>query len=403
MKNPLIYFLFIFVVTLGTSCDDEPDVDDGGSNVEELPLINISNLILPEGNTATTTFRFKVSTSEASTKAVSVDYATEEKTAGIGIDFEEAIGTLTIPAGETEGFIEVSVVTDTLKEEDEEFEVKLSNPVNAQFLTSSGSGTIRNDDTFVFVPEDGYITPENYTGFNLVWGDEFDGNQLNPDDYTYEQGAGGWGNQESQIYTNRSENSYLSDGNLVIEAREENFNGSNYTSARIITQSKKIFAFGRIDIRAILPEGQGIWPALWMLGEDFGTIGWPACGELDIMELLGHEPGTVHGTAHWGPQGQSFSTFKGNEYSLNGGEKFSDEYHVFSLIWEPNSVRWLVDDVQYHSITTADVNGTPYPFNDEFFFIFNIAVGGQWPGYPDASTQFPQRMFIDYVRVFQEN
>jgi len=137
-----------------------------------------------------------------------------------------------------------------------------------------------------------------------------------------------------------------------------------------------------------------------VLGANFGDVGWPHCGEIDIMELLGHEPSTTHGTAHWGPQGQSWSYNDKGEYHLTEGKKFSDEYHVFSIIWEPGQIDWYLNDNKFFTIRPADVNGN-YPFNAEFFFIFNIAVGGQWPGYPDDTTVFPQRMIVDYIRVFQ--
>ena len=267
-------------------------------------------------------------------------------------------------------------------------------------MNGEGLGTIRNDDTYIDIPEDGYITPESYTGYELVWGDEFNGTALNMEDWTYEVNGDGGGNNELQYYTDRPQNSFLSNGNLVIEAKEESYQGKQYTSARIVTQNKQLFQFGRVDIRAILPKGQGIWPALWMLGTNISSVGWPACGEIDIMELIGHQPSTVYGTIHSGAQGQGYSNHVGQSYTLNGGD-FSDEYHVFSLIWEPNSIKWLVDDNQFFSITNADVPGA-YPFNDKFFFIFNVAVGGNWPGSPDGTTVFPQQMIVDYVRVFQE-
>ncbi|MCB9323917.1 MAG: family 16 glycosylhydrolase [Lewinellaceae bacterium] len=309
-------------------------------------------------------------------------------------------GTLIIPTGAREGYIEVEIVGDIIKEQDEEFKVVLSNPVNATIVNGEGLGTIRNDDTYIDIPEDGYITPESYTGYELVWGDEFNGTALNMEDWTYEVNGDGGGNNELQYYTDRPQNSFLSNGNLVIEAKEESYQGKQYTSARIVTQNKQLFQFGRVDIRAILPKGQGIWPALWMLGTNISSVGWPACGEIDIMELIGHQPSTVYGTIHSGAQGQGYSNHVGQSYTLNGGD-FSDEYHVFSLIWEPNSIKWLVDDNQFFSITNADVPGA-YPFNDKFFFIFNVAVGGNWPGSPDGTTVFPQQMIVDYVRVFQE-
>lgn len=396
------FILLISFLCIGCliACNDDEDDGPDSPPINELPKISISSVTLFEGN-ENTVFRFKVSTSQSSDESISVDFTTEEITAGFDIDFIAQTGTLTIPAYEVEGFIEIEVVADEFKEQDESFKVILSNPVNATITNAEGVGTIRNDDTYVFVPEDGYITPENYTGYTMVWGDEFNESSIDQDNWTHEIGASGWGNNESQYYTSRSENSFMNDGNLVIEAKEESYQGSPYTSARMISKDKQEFAFGRVDIRAILPEGQGIWPALWMLGANINDSGWPVCGEIDIMELIGHEPSTIHGTAHWGPPG-STSIHEGEPYTLSGGAKFSEEYHVFSIIWEPNSIKWLVDDNEYFSISPSIVNGS-YPFNAEFFFILNIAVGGNWPGYPDASTAFPQRMYIDYIRVFQEN
>ena len=165
------------------------------------------------------------------------------------------------------------------------------------------------------------------------------------------------------------------------------------------TQGKKEFKFGRIDIRAKLPVGKGIWPALWMLGANINTVGWPVCGEIDIMELVGTNPARVHGTMHWKPvSGASIN--KGGSYDLSSGN-FSDRFRVFSIIWEEDKVRWFVDDVLYFTFTKADVGAANYPFNAPQFLIFIVAVGGNWPGPPDASTFFPQRMYVDYVRVFQ--
>jgi hypothetical protein len=393
-----IVLLLLCASTIITFSCKEPD--DGPEPPAEFPKLAISNVTTFEGD-ENNNYRFKVSTSLAFDQEVSVDYQTEDITAGQGEDYVATSGTLNIPAGAREAYIEVEIIADTLKESDEEFKVTLSNPQKATIFQGEGIGTIRNDDDYVFIPADGYITPDNYTGYDLVWRDEFDGNSLNTSDWNYEIGAGGWGNEERQYYTDRAENSYVSNGRLTIEARDESFSGSPYTSARLTTQNKVSYKYGRVDIRAILPEGQGIWPALWMLGDNISSVGWPACGEIDIMELVGHEANKVHGTAHWGPQGNSWSYNKGGAFTLSSG-KYSDEYHVFSIIWEPNSIKWMVDDVQYFSLTNSDVNGA-YPFDvDNFFFIFNIAVGGLWPGYPDATTQFPQRMHVDYIRMFQK-
>ncbi|HSV89442.1 MAG TPA: glycoside hydrolase family 16 protein [Bacteroidales bacterium] len=248
----------------------------------------------------------------------------------------------------------------------------------------------------------GFISPLSYEGYNLVWQDEFNGTTIDPDYWVFETGTGcpnlcGWGNNELQFY--RSQNAWVSNGTLIIEARRESIQGSAFTSARMKTQGRKSFQYGRIDIRALLPKGQGMWPALWMLGNNITTVGWPRCGEIDIMEMVGGQgrENTVHGTIHWFTDRHVFT---GRGFTLSQGT-FYQRYHVFSLIWDQSFVRFLVDNVQFHQIDITPDHMTE--FHHEFFFIFNIAVGGNWPGSPDATTIFPQQMRVDYVRVFQRN
>ncbi|MGB5259002.1 MAG: glycoside hydrolase family 16 protein [Gammaproteobacteria bacterium] len=248
-------------------------------------------------------------------------------------------------------------------------------------------------------PTGGYQSPLSYPGYTLVWNDEFSGTALNLANWSYETGTGngGWGNQELQYY--RSQNTSVANGLLTIEARQENFGGRNYTSSRLKTQGKQTFRYGKIDIRAALPRGQGLWPALWMLGKNFPTVGWPASGEIDIMEMIGGSgnEGTIYGTAHWDNAGSN-AAYGGNTSLASG--TFADEFHVFSIEWDSTSIRWLLDGVQYHVLSITDPSLSE--FQQEFFFIFNVAVGGTWPGSPDGSTYFPQRMLVDYVRVFQK-
>jgi beta-glucanase (GH16 family) len=248
------------------------------------------------------------------------------------------------------------------------------------------------------IPATGYTTPTSYSGMTLVWQDEFDGTTLNSADWTFETGTStnGWGNHELEYY--RQENTTLKDGYLVITAKKENFQSSAYTSSRIKTQGKKEFKYGRVDMRAVLPKGKGIWPALWMLGSNITSVNWPACGEIDMMEMVGGSAGdkTVYGTAHWDNAGQHAS-YGGSKQLSNG--IFNDEFHVFSIVWTASSIKWYVDDVQYQVIDTTPAGLAA--FQKEFFLIFNLAVGGDWPGSPDDTTLFPQRMIVDYVRVFQ--
>lgn len=254
-----------------------------------------------------------------------------------------------------------------------------------------------SDDTGGVDDEGGYPAADAYPDMTLVWSDEFDGTNINPAHWTYDLGASGWGNNEWQNYTNSSSNSSVADGYLTITARQE---GSGYTSARLKSVDLQEFQFGRIDIRAKLPQGQGIWPAIWMLGSNFPEGGWPQCGEIDIMELVGHQPSTSHGTAHWGSN-FNVHQYQGSSISLPAGQTFSDAFHLFSILWQEDEITWLMDDQVFYTITSNQMNGQPYPFNQPFFFIMNIAVGGNWPGYPDATTVFPQQMVVDCIRVFQ--
>jgi len=250
-------------------------------------------------------------------------------------------------------------------------------------------------------PDQGYVTPLHYDGWELVWHDEFDGNSVDPDNWVFEIGDGcpdlcGWGNNELQYY--REENAWVEDGILTIEARKESFDNRQYTSSRMKTQGKQSFQYGRIDIRALLPAGQGVWPALWMLGNDITSVGWPKCGEIDIMEMIGGNgrENTVHGTLHWDLNGHVQA---GGSYTLSSGT-FGDEYHVFTIIWDEDTITWFVNDIQFYQIDITPDHMTE--FHQEFFFIFNVAVGGNWPGNPDETTVFPQQMRVDYVRVFQQ-
>ena len=247
-------------------------------------------------------------------------------------------------------------------------------------------------------------SPTAYPDMRLLWADEFDGDDVNLRDWNFDIGDNGWGNEEWQYY--QPKNATLQEGHLVITAREQRVGGSTYTSTRIKTEGEVEFTYGRVDIRAALPEGQGIWPALWALGANFRQVGWPRTGELDIMEMIGGRgrENTVHGTMHWNRGGLNAPyshTYQGGSYHLDSG-KFSYGFHVFSMIRSPEGVTWLVDDIPFYSFQFTDAPDFD-AFQKPFFLIFNIAVGGRWPGYPDDSTNFPQRLVVDYVRVFGAN
>ena len=246
--------------------------------------------------------------------------------------------------------------------------------------------------------------------WTLTWSDEFDGPAGAPVDGTKwvaETGGHGWGNQERQYYTALSENVSLDgSGHLVITARAEPQNSSyacwygscGYTSARLKTQGRFTQTYGRFEARIRVPRGLGLWPAFWMLGADIDQVGWPRSGEIDVMENIGREPAIVHGTMH-GP-GYSGASSIGGAYTLASGS-FADDYHVFAVEWMPGEIRWFVDNTEYRRSTPASLPaGAAWVFDHPFFMLLNVAVGGAWPGDPDAATQFPQQMLVDYVRVY---
>jgi beta-glucanase (GH16 family) len=245
-------------------------------------------------------------------------------------------------------------------------------------------------------------------GPNLVWSDEF--NSINTATWTHETGGHGWGNNEREYYT-AGQNAFIqfdSQANsnvLVLEARRDNpanyncwYGRCEYTSSRMKTEGKRTFQYGRIEARLKLPQTQGIWPAFWMLGNDIGSVGWPACGELDIMEHVGFEPSITHGAMH-GPNYSGNTPFAGT-YFLS--EQVNANYHVYAIEWNSTSVRWFVDGNLFYTVTKSQVQSYGnWVFDHPFFLILNVAVGGNWPGSPNASSVFPQRMYVDYIRVYQ--
>jgi beta-glucanase (GH16 family) len=240
-------------------------------------------------------------------------------------------------------------------------------------------------------------------GWHVVWSDEFnqpDGSAPNPVNWSYDTGGLGWGNKELEYYTLRTNNSRIEDGKLIIEARREEFDGKHYTSARLLTLGKASWTYGRVEARIKIPRGQGIWPAFWMLGTNIASVPWPACGEVDIMENIGKEPGTVHGTAH----GPGYSVLGiGNPLTLPNGAAVADDFHVFAVECEPDRIAWFMDGRQYFALTPERLpEKTGWVFNQPKFLMLNLAVGGNWPGDPDATSTFPQRMLVDYVRVYEK-
>ncbi|MEK7818787.1 MAG: glycoside hydrolase family 16 protein [Bacteroidota bacterium] len=254
------------------------------------------------------------------------------------------------------------------------------------------SESCKKNNEEVIIPPDLTDTIPKIPGWSLVWNDEFSDKNIDQTKWSHEVNGDGGGNNELQYYTARAENSHIENGNLIIEARKESYLGKNYTSARMRTLKKGDWTYGRFDVRAKLPFGQGIWPAFWMLPTDWEYGGWPLSGEIDIMELLGHETTKVYGTIHYGPPHQ----YPGGSYILPTGT-FVNAYHVFTVVWDSLGFTWYVDDVKYFSVLKEK------PFDKRFHILLNLAVGGNWPGSPNEFTTFPQAIIVDYVRVYMKS
>jgi beta-glucanase (GH16 family) len=249
--------------------------------------------------------------------------------------------------------------------------------------------------------------PDEFRGYSLVWSEEFTGPAGSPPDsriWRPELGGHGWGNEELQYYTDDTANAALDGaGNLAISVRRAapelagpRFGGREYTSARLITKDLKAFRYGLVRAGIKLPVGRGIWPAFWMLGADIDRNEWPSCGEIDVMENFGTNPATVHGTVH----GPGYSGADGITASLDLGVPLAGDFHVYSVCWEPERIRWYADGIHFHTVTRAGPRAGPWVFDHDFYLLLNVAVGGTASEPPGASVTFPQTMLVDYIRLY---
>ena len=244
-------------------------------------------------------------------------------------------------------------------------------------------------------------------GWNIVWQDEFDKDSLDLTKWSREIGGHGWGNNELQFYTDSDSNSYVENGNLILKAQvvPQGIGSSKglryYSSARLRTYGKGDWKYGRIEVKAKVASGQGIWPAIWMLPTDWLFGGWPSSGEIDIMEHVGYDLGVVHGSVHTEAYNHKINTQRSSARKI---ANVDTEFHVYSIIWDKDKISFFIDDVQYFLFENDQQgNYKTWPFDQRFHLLINIAVGGDWPGNPDNSTNFPRKMLVDYVRVYEKS
>ncbi len=277
----------------------------------------------------------------------------------------------------------------------DQFKPRMSKPTTDTTATTSSSGTSASAAS-------GQVLDGKW---KLVWADEFDGTSLDSSKWQIEVNGKGGGNSELQYYTNRPSNIHLSNGRLIISANKEEYKGPDgkrgYTSGRITSKGKGDWKYGRFEARIKMPSGKGLWPAFWMMPTASVYGQWPLSGELDIAEVIGHQPDIVHGTLHYG-QKWPHNVHSGDKFHCPNGD-FSTDFHVFSVEWKEGEIRWLVDGTLYQTQITWNTASAPFPapFNQKFYFIFNVAVGGTWPGPPNAQTVFPQTMEVDWVRAYE--
>ena len=398
-----LHFLFLSIFLFFACGKKIPQIPD----VKVTPKIKISTTNFTEGIDEFVVVNLSLENEIDS--LVFVNYKTVSISAEEGKDFEATSGILVFSKDDAshKQSIFIDLLDDDKYEEEENFEIQFTTDSLVNLEKDKITITILdNDEQITDNDFPGYLTPKSYDGWKLLWADEFGGETLDLDKWNVIVGNGcpslcGFGNNEFQYY--RAENIELVNGLLTIHALKEDFQDRHYTSARILTQDKFFYTFGRMDIRAKLPYSQGLWPALWMMGQNKKTVGWPECGETDVMELRGAIPNTTSSTLHYKNASGKHQNTAVKKHVLEEGN-YSDEFHVFTTIWNEHKIEFFVDDIRYHTVFFSSMNfyNNTNSFLKDFFILMNVAVGGNFGGNPDSSTQWPQKMEVDYVRVFQK-
>ncbi len=396
-----ISILIMLLLIFGVFSCDKTEMRTPIVTVEK-PVFSINDTSIIEGDNKY--FEIKVKLSGKHPNSILIPYYTLSGLAEPFSDYEpidgilEFVGTDSLEAQSI--FIEIK--DDDIFEENEDFKIVFTIDSSVIAADTILSVSIIDDD-IEFTDNDypGYVTKLHQEGWTLILNDEFSGNKLNKNHW-YVQDRGNWYNEEVQYYS--PQNLKIENGLLTFIAKKENYKGSSYTSARINSRDKMVFKYGKIEFRAKLPYSKGLWPALWLQGNELYQLGWPKRGEIDIMELKGHIPNTISSTIHYADLSGNHKYPTSKKYTLPKGE-FKDEFHVFTMKWDEYKLKFYVDDKLYNTIFHNNFHyyNNKNPFKYPFYVIMNVAVGGNFGGDPDATTVWPQTMDIDYVRIYKEN
>ena len=282
-----------------------------------------------------------------------------------------------------------------------ELDPESSSSVDGEAKPAMTSSSFTSSSSAVILSSDSREESSSSSSSPYLWNDEFDGETIDTSKWSFEIGTGasGWGNNEWEYYTDRKENAYIKDGVLHIRAQKEDYKGSKYTSARMITKDKFSFTYGTVEARIALPTGKGIWPAFWMLGQNIDKVSWPACGEIDIIEAINDE-NIIYGTHHWQYNG-NHASYGNNTKDYYGTSKELDitQFHTYKMVWNEKLIAMYVDDFKYQEIDIEKAKDGLEAFHKPQFFILNVAVAGNWPGFEVDDSQFPNEMLVDYIRV----
>lgn len=401
--NSFKVVVFMFLILLNITCNK--------TNIHEdtpKPVLLVDHLSVIEGESDS--LQVGVTLKGTHKDAIIIKYQTIAGTATELEDYTHIFGEMQFQSLDSieKQFVPIKIIDDDIYEETEKFKIEFSTDDDVKLNIKTSEITIfDNDLEEIIYNYEGYSTPKEYDGWTSVFADEFSGTMLNEEYWNPVIGNGcpslcGFGNNEKQYY--RKENIEIDSGLLTIHALKQEYESNYYTSARLNTKDKIYFFFGRVDIRAKLPYSQGLWPALWMQGQDDNMVGWPERGEIDIMELRGNQPNVVSSTVHYKNASGNHYHPPSKTHTLSQYD-YSDEFHVFSIIWNKYKIEFFVDDERYNVVFFSSQNFYQgnNPFLEPFYILMNVAVGGNFGGDPDTTTIWPQKMEVDYVRVFQKN